>query len=69
MGRSIEREVLVVSIDSDNMGGGQKNMPPGMKPMDDHEEFSVINVVILLRLIEGTGYAPNRSESSLGIFL
>ena len=66
---SIECEIFMVSVDSDNMRGRQKNMPPGSKPVDNCEEFSVVNVIISFCLVEGMGYASNGSESSLVILL
>jgi hypothetical protein len=69
MGRSIKRKILVVSIDSDDMGGRQEDVPPSTESVDDCEEFSVVDIVILLCLIEGARYTPNGSESPSVIFL
>jgi hypothetical protein len=59
----------MVSVDSDNMGGGQKDMSPCVKSMDNREEFSIVDIVISLRLVEGAGYTSNGSESSPVILL
>ena len=69
MGGSIECEIFMVSVDSDNMRGRQKNMPLGAEPVDNREKLPVVDVIILFHLVEGTGYASNGSESSLVILL
>ena len=69
MGRSIECEIFVVGVDGDNIRGRQKNMPPGSKPVDNCEELSVVNVVILFCLIEGAGHTSDGSKSTLVVLL
>ena len=44
-------------------------MSPGSKPMDNCEEFSVVDVIISLCLIEGTRYTPDGSKSSSFVLL
>ena len=59
----------MVGVDSDNMRGRQKNMPPGMEPVDNREKLLVVDVIISFCLVKGMGYASNGSESSLVILL
>ena len=69
MSGSIECKILVVSVNSDNVGGGEEDVSPGAKFMDDCKEFPVVDVVISFCLIEGMRYASNGSESSPIILL
>ena len=66
---SIECEIFMVSVDGDNIRGRQKNMPPGSKPVDNCEEFSVVNVIISFCLVEGAGYTSDGSKPPSVIFL
>ena len=68
MSRSVECEVLVVSVNGDNMSR-QEDVPPGTKSMNDCEKFSVVDVVVSFRLVEGTRYASNGLESPSIILL
>ena len=63
MGRSVECKVLVISVDSDNVWSGQKDVSSSPKSMDNREKFSVVNVVVSFCLIEGTGYTSDGSKS------
>ena len=69
MGRSIECEIFMVSVDSDDMGGGQKDMSPGVKSVNNCKEFSVMDIVISFCLVEGMGYTSNGLELPPVIFL
>ena len=69
MGRSVEHEVLVVSINGDNMRSRQEDVPPGAKSMNDCEKFSVVDVVVSFHLVEGMRYASDGSESPSIILL
>ena len=44
-------------------------MSPGSKPMDNREEFLVVDIIISLCLIERAGYAPDGSKSSSFVLL
>ena len=59
----------MVSVDSDDVGGGQKDMSPGAKSVNNCKEFSVMDVVIPFRLIERVEYTSNGSESPLVVLL
>jgi hypothetical protein len=69
MGRSVKCKVFVIGVDGDNMRSGQKDMPPGSKPVDNCEKFSVVNVVISFCLIEGAGYTSDGLKSTSIILL
>ena len=44
-------------------------MSPGSKPMDDCEEFSVVDIIILLCLIKRVRYTPDGLKSSSIVLL
>ena len=69
MSGSIECKILVVSVNSDNVGGGEEDVSPGAKSVDDCEEFPVVDVVISFCLVKGAGYTSNRLESPPVILL
>ena len=69
MGRSVKCEILVISVDGDNVRSGQKDMSPSSKSMDDREEFPVVDIVISFCLIKGTGHTSDGSKSALIVFL
>ena len=69
MGRSVECEVFVVSVDGDDVRSRQKDMPPGVKSVNDCKKFSVVDIVISFCLVEGTRYTSDGSKSSSIILL
>ena len=69
VGRSVKCKIFVICVNSDDVRSGQKDMSPSPKSMDNREEFSVVNVVISLCLIEGVGYTSDGSESTSVVLL
>ena len=51
------------------MRSRQKDVPPGAKSVNDCKKFSVVDVVVSFRLVEGTRYASDGSESPSIILL
>ena len=45
MSGSVESKIFMVSVDSDDVRGGQEDVPPSVEPMDNRKELSVVNVI------------------------
>ena len=69
MGRPIECKVFVVSVDGNNVRGGQKDVSPGVESMNNREEFLVMDVVVSFHLVEGMRYTPYGSKLASVILL
>ena len=69
MSGSVESKIFMVSVDSNDVRGGQEDVPPSVELMDNRKKLSVVNVIVPFRLVKGMGYTSNGLKSSSVVFL